>query len=124
MAVAALIWIPGALAVRVVCAWAIAVMVTILFGVGTAVGAVYKPFVSIFPTVVLPPAMLLTCQLTSVLLRFVIVAVHCTVPFTVTKVAAQEAVIVGVAGGVVELPPPQEFRANNAGMSAKTGSRL
>src|ERR1700730_16113922 len=60
MAVAALIVIPEALAVCVVCAWAIAVMVTILSGVGTTVGAVYKPFASIFPTVELPPATLLT----------------------------------------------------------------
>ena len=65
---------------------------------------------------------MLTSQLTSVLLRFRIVAVHCTVPFTVTEVAAQEAVIVGVGGGVLELPP-QEFRTNSAGRSAKTGSR-
>jgi hypothetical protein len=127
MAVAALIWIPEALAVSVVCAWAIAVMVTILFGVGCVAGAVYRPFLSMVPSVELPPATgvpvpMLTSHLTSVLLKLVIVAVHCTVPFTVTEVAAQEAVIVGVGGGVLE-PPPQEVRTRSAVRSAKTRRR-
>src|SRR6266853_1391639 len=80
-----------AVAVRVVCAWATAVIVTILFGVGCVLGAVYRPFASMVPSVELPPATgvavpMLTSQLTKVLLRFRSVLVHCAVPFTVTEV--------------------------------------
>jgi len=121
MAVAALI-VTLAVAVRLVWAWAIAVMVTMLL-VGTVCGAVYFPFVSIVPKVEFPPATPPASQLTSVLLRFVILAVHCVCPFTVSVEEAQEAVIVGVVVVVLELPPPQEFRANTAGRSAKTRSR-
>ena len=111
-----------AVAVRLVWAWAIAVMVTML-AEGTVCGAVYKPFVSMVPKVELPPATPPACQLTSVLLRFVMVAVHCVCPLTVSVEVAQEAVIVGVVVVVLELPPPQEFRANSAGRSAKISSR-
>src|SRR5882672_3115539 len=110
-----------AVAVRVVCAWAIAVIVTILL-VGTAFGAVYRPFASMVPKVELPLATPPACQLTKVLLKLRMVAVHCTVPFTATEDAAQEAVIVGVGGGALE-PPPQEFRVNSAGRSTKIRRR-
>ena len=96
-------------------------MVTILL-VGTVFGAVYKPFASMVPKVELPPATPPACQLTSVLLRFVIVALHCACPFTVSEVAAQETVIAGVAGAALD-PPPQEFRANSAGRRAKIRDR-
>ena len=66
-----------AVAVRLVCAWATAVMVTTpLLVVGTTAGAVYRPFASIVPTVELPLAMVLTCQFATVLLKFEMVAVH------------------------------------------------
>ena len=102
-----------AVAVRLVCAWAAAVIVTTLL-VGTVAGAVYKPFLSIVPVPV--P---LTCQFTKVLLRFEMLAVHCTCPFTVTVEAAQEADIVGVVDVVVVLPPPQEYSAASTGRSTK-----
>ena len=121
MAMAAEITIVAAVVVRVVCAWAIAVMV-ILLRLGTVVGAVYRPFASIVPKVELPPATPPACQLTSVLLRFEIVAVHCVCPLTVSEALAQEAVIVGVAVVVLE-PLPQEFRANSAGRSGNVRSR-
>src|ERR1700687_3981197 len=108
MAVAALIWMV-AVAVKEVCAWAIAVMVTMLL-VGTVCGAVYKPFASIVPKVEFPPATPPACQFTRVLLRFRMLWVHCTVPFTTTEVAAHEIVKVGVAA--VVLLPPQEFKAS------------
>ena len=124
MAVAALIVILAAVVVRVVCAWAIAVMVTILrLLAGTVAGAVYRPFVLMVPKVELPPATPPASQVTRVLLRFVMVAVHCVCPFTVSEEAAQEADIAGVAGGVVELPLPQEFKAKSAGRSAKSKNR-
>ena len=98
-----------AVPVRLVCTCATAVMVTTLL-VGTFFGAVYSPFVSIVPTVELPLGTVFTCQFTSVLLRFEIVAVHCTVPFTFTEELAQEATMVGAAAGV---PPPQETRTSD-----------
>src|SRR5712664_4758863 len=101
-----------AVAVKEVCAWAIAVMVTTLL-VGTVCGAVYLPFVSIVPKVEFPPATPPASQFTRVLLRFRMLWVHCTVPFTSTEVAAQEIVNVGVAAVVLE-PPPQEFNASRA----------
>jgi len=58
-----------------------------------------------------------------VLLKFKIVAVHCDVAFTTREEGTQETVIDGVAVVEVELPPPQEFRANSAGRSAKISSR-
>ena len=64
-----------AVAVSVVCAWAIAVMVTILLA-GTAFGAVYKPFTSIVPKVELPPATPPACQSARVLFRLRMFAVH------------------------------------------------
>ena len=59
----------------------------------------------------------------NVLLRLVIVAVHCDVAFTITEEGVQETDIVGVGGGVLVLPPPQEFRTSSVGRIAKTGSR-
>ena len=60
-----------AVAVREVCAWAIAVIVTTLL-VGTVCGAVYLPLVSIVPKVEFPPATPPASQFTRVLLRFAI----------------------------------------------------
>ena len=111
-----------AVVVREVCAWAIAVMVMMLL-VGTVCGAVYLPFESIVPKVEFPPATPPASKLARVLLRFVIVAVHCEVPFTTTVEGVHETVIDGVAGGVLELPPPQEFRASRTGRKAKLTSR-
>ena len=66
-----------AVAVKVVCAWATAVIVTTLPAEGDVTGAVYRPFVFIVPSVELPPATgvpvpTLTSQFTKVLLRFAI----------------------------------------------------
>lgn len=63
---------------RVPSAFAIAVTVTLLVA-GTEFGAVYNPFESIVPTVKFPPAMPLTCQLTSVFAEKVTAAVNCWV---------------------------------------------
>ncbi len=115
MAVAAVIVIV-VVVVSVACAWAAAVIVTTLL-VGTVDGAVYSPLLSIVP-VPLPA----TDQVTKVLLRLVIVAVHCTCPPTVTEDAAQEATMVGVVDVLVVLLP-QEFRANRAGRTAKIGRK-
>ena len=103
--------------VRLVIAWATAVIVTILLGVGGVAGAVYRPFVSIMPTVELPLVVPLTCHVTSVLLRFDMTAVHCDCAFAFTEVTAQLAEIVGTAAGVFE---PHEFKTSSAGSSAKT----
>ena len=113
-------------AVIVTCAWPdfvvsatlVAEMVTV-FGVGTAVGAVYNPAVLIMPTTEVPPDVPLTAHVTAVLYAPVpvTVAANCWVPplctdeeggFTAT------AVMVGVGGGgggcvgcdVVAEPPP------------------
>src|SRR5260370_9362775 len=86
----------GAGAVREVCAWAIAVMVTMLLE-GWVCGAVYLPFESIEPKVEFPPGIPPASKLARVLLRFVIVAVHCEVPFTTTVEGVHETVIDGVA---------------------------
>ena len=45
-------------------AWLVAVTVTV-DGVGTAGGAVYSPAAEIVPTIALPPATLLTLQVTA-----------------------------------------------------------
>jgi hypothetical protein len=106
-----------AVAVRLVCAWATAVMVTTpLLVVGTVAGAVYRPFASIVPTVELPLAMVLTCQFATVLLKFEMVAVHCEVPLAFIEVLEQTTEIAGTAAVVVL--DPQEFRSNNTGRTA------
>jgi hypothetical protein len=98
-------------ATRLVCAWASAVMVTIpLLVVGTIAGAVYRPFVSIVPTVELPLVMVLTSQVATVLLRFAMDAVHCEVAFAFMEVLAQLIEIVGTAAGVLA---PQEFKTSS-----------
>ena len=76
---------------------------TPLFVDGGVAGAVYKP-----PAVMDPLPVPLTLQLTSVLLSFVTVAVHCEVPSTVTLEGVQTTVMVGVE--VVEALLPQELR--------------
>jgi hypothetical protein len=113
--------VTDAVAVRVVLAWATAVMVTILL-VGTVFGAVYKPFASIVPKVELPPATPPASQLTRVLLKLRMFCVNCTVPFTLTDEADCVIVMDGV-GVVVPDPLPQEFRAKSTGRSAKITSR-
>ena len=50
-----------------------------LVGEGSVVGGVYKPVGEMVPVAVLPPAMLLTCQVTAVFVVLVTVAVNCTV---------------------------------------------
>jgi hypothetical protein len=70
--------------VRLVSAFATAVIVTEL-GVGTAVGAVYRPFVSIVPTVELPPETPFTCHVTAVFVENVTAAVNCCVCAAATK---------------------------------------
>jgi len=113
----------GAVAVRLVCATAIAVMVTTLFGVGTVAGAVYVDVALellgfIVPTVEFPPATVLTSQFASVLLRPLIVAVQRDVPNTTTVVDAQETVMVGL-DVVEELGLlPQEVKTAGAAASA------
>jgi hypothetical protein len=95
-----------------------AVMVTMpLLVVGTTAGAVYRPFVSIVPTVELPLFMEFTCQVATVLLKFEIVAVHCEVAFAFIEVLAQTTVIAGTAAVVVL--EPQAFKSNNTGKSAR-----
>lgn len=102
-----------AVPVRVVCACATAVIVTTL-AVGTALGAVYTPAVLMKPFAAVPPATVFTCQFTSVLLKFRMVAVHCTIPLTVTELLLQETEMLGVAA----VEEPQEFKTSSAGRSA------
>ena len=99
-------------AVKLDCACEVAVIVTTLF-VGTAAGPVYSPPLEIDPVEV-PD----TDQFTSVLLRFVTVAVHCEVPSTLTLVGKHEIAIVGVVVVVAALFP-QELRIAGTPISAK-----
>src|SRR5579872_5835865 len=109
-------------AVRLVCAWAIAVIVTMFCApAGWTAGAVYKPLVSIMPKVALPPVTPLTCHVASVLFRFEIKAVHCEVAFAFTEVRVQLAEIVGTAAGVGAAP--HEFKISTAGSSANTSRK-
>jgi hypothetical protein len=80
----------------VVSAALVAVNVTV-FGVGKLVGAVYIPFVSIVPTVALPPATAFTDQVTAVFVEPVTVAANAPL---------DPARIVAVAGVTVTLVPP------------------
>jgi hypothetical protein len=100
-------WVP----VKLLCACAVAVMVTApLAVVGTVAGAVYNP-----AEVIEPLPVPLTDQFTSVLLKFKTVAVHCEVPSTVTSTGVQETVIVGVV--VVLALEPQEFSNADAAIT-------
>jgi len=66
--------------------------------VGTPLGATYNPLVDMNPIVWLPPAMLLTCQLTAVLGAPFTDAVNCCVPKFATLAALGETLTeVGVA---------------------------
>jgi hypothetical protein len=56
----------------------IAVTVTV-GGTGTLLGAVYRPFVSIVPTVLFPPVTPFTCQVTAVFVVFTTVAENCRI---------------------------------------------
>ena len=73
------------------------------------------------PTVELPLGIVLTCQFTRVLLRFAMLAVHCTVPFTFTEALAQEAAIVGTTAGAP--PPPQETRTSEVESNVNTRAK-
>jgi hypothetical protein len=103
-----------ALAVFVVSACAIALTVTVA-GVGTTLGAVYRPVVEMKPTVVVPPVTPFTCQVTAVLVLFVTAAVNCCVALMLTDAEVGEIVIV-TAVLEEELPPPPHAikTANNA----------
>jgi len=68
--------VSAAVADLVESAWAMAVTVT-LAGLGTADGAVYRPEVEMVPCVESPPVTLLTCQVTSIFVEPVTVAVNC-----------------------------------------------
>jgi hypothetical protein len=103
-------------AVKVDCTCEVAVIVTTLL-VGTAEGAVYSPLVVPIDPLPVP----LTDQFTSVLLKFVTVAVHCEVPRTVTSVGSHDTVIVGVV--VVELDPQELTMASVAISPAKRRKR-
>ena len=67
------------------------------------------------PTAGLPLVTPFTSQVTNVLLKFNMVPVHCTVPFTFTEELAQAAVMLGAAA-VLE---PQEFKTSSAGTSMR-----
>jgi hypothetical protein len=65
------------------------------------------------PSIELPPDVLLTDQLTAVLVVLLTVAVNCFVPSTITEAVVGEIEISTDAGGVVDVlppPPPQEDR--------------
>ena len=92
--------------------------------VGTVAGAVYTvvllPLLLLMvPKVAFPPATPPACQVTRVLLRFVMVAVQLDIPLTVTDKGEHESVIVGVVVVVVVEPPPQESMARSTGRRAK-----
>jgi hypothetical protein len=72
--------------------------------------------VSIVPTVELPPEILLTCQVATVLVKFDMVAVHCVWASAFKEVLAQVMVIAGVAAVLLE---PQEFNTSTDGRRAK-----
>src|SRR5262249_36302711 len=59
--------------------WAALCAVTLTAPEGTAAGAVYRPVEEIVPTVVLPPLLPFTNQLTAVFVVLVIVALNCCV---------------------------------------------
>ena len=86
----------------------VAVTVTVA-GLGTDAGAVYVAVVVVtcvmVPTVVLPPWIELTCQVT-VELEFAMVAVNCAVPLGETLVTEGETTMLATVGA--GSPPPQE----------------
>ena len=92
---------------RVVSATDTAVIVTVA-DEGTVAGAVYRPALEMVPTLVFPPATLLTCQVTAVLVVLVTVAVKDCVPpvwtlaaLVVLEVLVASVELVGLAALVV-----------------------
>src|SRR6266404_1358161 len=85
-----------ALADFVLSAWLVAATVTVV-GLGTTLGAVYKPVAEIVPRVLLPPATPFTDQFTAVLEDPLTVAVKLWVPLVKT-VADEGATLTETAG--------------------------
>ena len=79
------------------------------WGLGIAAGAVYRPVVLTVPTVLLPPFVLFTSQVTAVSVVPVTVAVNCSVDLGDSVTAAGDIeTATACAAGVLELlPPPQ-----------------
>jgi hypothetical protein len=110
--------------VKEVCAWAVAVTVTLLL-VGRAAGAVYVAVVQLVALplqAIAPVAVPLIEKVASVLLRFNTVAVHCDVPSKVTLVGVQETEMVGVVV-VDDDVLPQELRIAGTAISAMKKKR-
>jgi hypothetical protein len=77
-------------------------------GLGIAAGAVYKPVVLIFPTVLSPPSAPFTSHVTAVLVVPVTVAVNRSVELGERVTAAGDTeTATDCADGVLALPPPQ-----------------
>src|SRR5437879_3468115 len=91
-----------------------AVTFTVDCGVGTELGAVYKPETLMLPTVVMSPLVIpFTCQLTAKLPAFCTVAVNCmVVPAKGCAEAGDTLTITGVvvASGSEDTGPPQEIK--------------
>jgi hypothetical protein len=100
-----------------VSAWEIAVTVTVA-GVGTVLGAVYKPAEEMNPTVWLPKAMPFTVQFTAVLVELATVAVNCCVWPVFTDAPVGDKVTVTVVVELELLLPPQP--ANTASIRHNT----
>src|SRR5262249_19802581 len=94
-------------------AWLAACTVT-LRGFGKSAGATYNPALVIVPTVELPPATLLTLQLTAVLDVPVTIAVNCCgFPRSTLELDDDTDTVTegGGGGGGVDVPPPHPLVA-------------
>jgi hypothetical protein len=78
-------------------------------GVGTTLGAVNMPEPLIVPTVVFPPGIPFTCQLTAELPAFCTLTVNATLVPANGCAEAGETFMITDAGEVDEARPPQEF---------------
>src|SRR5215831_395769 len=88
-------------------------------GFGMEPGAVYNPDAVMVPTVGLPPAVPLTCQVTTVFVVPVAVAVNCfDAPGPTVAEAGVTVTVIGGGGGV--LPQPQEPRNRETSSISKT----
>jgi hypothetical protein len=108
--VAGAVTVTDADAPMVVSACEMAVTATVA-GIGTVLGAVYKPVVEMKPTVEVPPVTAFTCQVTAVFVVFATVAVNCWVALVTTDAEVGERVTVTPV--VVEeelLLPPQAVK--------------
>jgi len=88
-----------------------AVTITVAGGVGTELGAVYKPETLMLPTVVMSPFIIpFTCQLTAELPAFCTAALNFTV--VPVKGRAEAGVTVTITGGgaLEDTRPPQEIK--------------